>query len=49
MELASVFCDGLVLQANKTNYIFGYGKGEVKVGFKRTIYCRLRRRKTGKR
>ena len=33
MELASVFCDGLVLQANKTNYIFGYGKGEVKVGF----------------
>ena len=33
MEIASIFSDGLVLQANKPNYIFGYGKGVAKVEF----------------
>lgn len=33
MKLGSIFGDGMVLQANKPIYVFGYGKGEAIVEF----------------
>lgn len=38
MELSSIFCDGMVLQANKPIRVFGIGRGNVEIEFCGKVY-----------